>query len=938
MSETTSRNLTANEIFSYIEEKIASGENKEAAEICEQILISTPQKDPYFVKVLSLCYHNMGQNDKSANLLKQALHLYPNDLELHASYGYAIYLNGEHEEGKNHLRIALKHGSESVFVNDILSKYYYHRKEYLEAASFLSYVLERAPSKRVMENLGICYLKLQMFDKAEEIYDRFFKEYSKTRDTLINVYNAYIGSNEKVKALGVSKELVKDYPEDPYHYACLMFDSKDVCDWNLYKKTRKTFDSHYKYDRIKNISPFAHLVSHDNPYDNYLCARSWNSTRSLGVPVKFDKFNVDEKAKKIRIGYLSRDFYDHATMHLISGVFRHHDRNKFEIYIYSYGPKFSDKYQSFLQNNSDSFQFMQHYNDEQIWEKIHEDGVNILIDLKGHTNSARISIMQTRIAPIQVQYLGFPGTSGSDNMDYIITDKIVSPIEHAGYYSEKLAYMPDSYQANDNLQEIADPHSRSDYNLPEDAFVFASFNQNYKIEPQIFDIWCELLKEVEGSVLWLASSNELSKKNLKKEAKKRGIKTNRLFFYEGIKKDHHLSRIKLADLCLDTNIVNGHTSTSDCLWAGVPVVSFLGNHFASRVASSLLNAIGLPELIGKDKSEYKSIALDIAKNPNKLKLLKEKLNLNKNIKPLYNSELFTKNLELTYTEMWERYKKGKKPSCLHFAEENKVEECFDAEEYSNKSLIYASWCTVVKNWGDSINPVIIEKIANKKVMCIYQNETSERDFYLCTGSILGLANKHATVWGAGYISDSDKVADTPKKICAVRGPLTRDRLIEQGIDCPEIYGDPALLYPRYYNPRIEKKYKLGIIPHYIDQDHKWLQKEREDVLIIDIKTEDINGLVDLVKSCDYIASSSLHGLIVADSYGIPSTWLRFSEKIIGGDFKFLDYFASVGRKDKTPLYMSEDTNLEEIQEKFYDYSINIDLDALLDACPFADKI
>lgn len=241
------------------------------------------------------------------------------------------------------------------------------------------------------------------------------------------------------------------------------------------------------------------------------------------------------------------------------------------------------------------------------------------------------------------------------------------------------------------------------------------------------------------------------------------------------------------------------------------------------------------------------------------------------------------------------------------------------------------------NWGDVLNPILIQNISGKEPVFVDEIINLKNEpVYSVVGSILGLhANKNLIVWGSGFISSSSQFKEIPRKICAVRGPLTRDSIIKQNIECPEIYGDPALLYPLFYKPVVNKKYQLGIIPHYIDQKNSILNnfKDNPEVLIIDI-TAGINEVVDNICMCERIASSSLHGVIVADAYRIPSIWIEFSNKVLGSGFKFFDYFMSVGRKNEKSLSMTENTRLKDIYNQYHEYKINIDLISLIESCPF----
>jgi protein O-GlcNAc transferase len=285
-------------------------------------------------------------------------------------------------------------------------------------------------------------------------------------------------------------------------------------------------------------------------------------------------------------------------------------------------------------------------------EKIFEDKVDILVDLAGHTEGNRMEICSCRPAPLQVRYLGMPGTTGADYFDYIITDPIVLPEEHTAFYSEKFIYLPHCYQINSTRSAFSDySFSRKNLGLPENDFVFCSFNTNYKLDPVMFDVWMKILKRVPGGVLWLLKGKETVERNLRPEAEIRDVDPNRLVFAEKLPKDEHLARLRYADLALDTRIVNGAITTSDALWSGVPVLSMQGSHFASRMSSSILSAIGLPEMVANCLDQYESLAVGLADNSRKLKRLREKLANNRKTEPLFDTTQFVKHLENAYEEM-----------------------------------------------------------------------------------------------------------------------------------------------------------------------------------------------------------------------------------------------------------------------------------------------
>lgn len=406
----------------------------------------------------------------------------------------------------------------------------------------------------------------------------------------------------------------------------------------------------------------------DNPKINLQMAECHSKKIEKTVAASRLNFNFASRknpTKKLTIGYLCNNFNNHPTGHLICRLFEKHDRNKFNIIAYSHGGR-DEYYYPIIKAGCDSMVDITAMADQHAAQKIYADGVDILIDLKGHTPEARLGIFAHRPAPVQITYLGFPGTSGAKFFDYIITDKVVSPPHHKEYYSEQFFYMPDCYQINDSEQKISDKtFTRADMGLPENAFVFSSFNQCYKIDPVMFDVWCRILEKTPGSVLWLLDNNKAAVRNLKIQVSLRGIDQDRVIFAELFKnKAEHLARVKLADLALDTRICGGHTTSSDMLWAGVPVVTMLGKHFASRVCSSLLTAIGLPQLITNNLEEYENLCLKLASNPEALLSLKQILAENRLTKPLFDTEKFTHNLEKGYQEAWDRFvngDSGKKP-------------------------------------------------------------------------------------------------------------------------------------------------------------------------------------------------------------------------------------------------------------------------------------
>ncbi len=388
------------------------------------------------------------------------------------------------------------------------------------------------------------------------------------------------------------------------------------------------------------------------------CARTFVADRfpAAATPLwRGERYRHD----RIRVAYLSADFHEHATAHLIAGLFEMHDAARFELTAVSFGPETNDPMRERLRRAFPRFVDVRDRSDGDVAAMLRESEIDIAVDLKGFTANSRTGILALRPAPVQVNYLGYPGTMGAPYIDYIIADPHVIPPDHDIHYSEKVVRLPDAYQVNDATRRIAESApTRAEAGLPETGFVFCCFNGNYKITPEIFAVWMRLLDRVPGSVLWLLEGNPLASENLRGEAKRRGIAPDRLIFAPTLPADLHLARHRLADLFLDTRPVNAHTTASDALWAGLPLVTCVDDAFAGRVAASLLHAIGLPELVARDLEEYEAIAHRVATTPSLRGELRARLAQNRATHPLFDTDRYRRHLEAAYATMWERSQAG----------------------------------------------------------------------------------------------------------------------------------------------------------------------------------------------------------------------------------------------------------------------------------------
>ena len=409
-------------------------------------------------------------------------------------------------------------------------------------------------------------------------------------------------------------------------------------------------------------TPFALLSISSSEKLNSYASEIWAKYQSSPEYPTIN-FTKKEKHEKIRLGYFSADFHDHATTQLMAGLFESHDKNNFNLTAFSFGPDREDSNRQRLLKAFDQFVDVSKLTSSEIASMSRELGIDIAIDLKGYTEDGRPDIFNYRAAPIQVTYLGYPGPIGSKFIDYVLADKVVIPPENHQFYSEKVINLPYCYQVNDDNREALIPKfTKSEMGLPDNAFVFCCFNNSYKITPAVFAIWMKILQEVEGSVLWLLEDNKFASENLRKYATNYCVDPARIVYGKRLQHEDHLARHYCADLFLDTFPCNAHTTTSDALWMGLPVVTYLGTTFAGRVAASLLNAVGLEELVTTSDEDYQKMAIELAINSQKLASLKERLAINKFNKPLFNTNLSREKIEEAYLEMYSRYRQGLMPS------------------------------------------------------------------------------------------------------------------------------------------------------------------------------------------------------------------------------------------------------------------------------------
>jgi len=635
------------------------------------------------------------KNFETANkLILQLLNLHKKNYTLKLLYARVLYLSGDDKKSKSILT-KLKNDSSSYEINFNLGLIYFNELNYTKAVNEFNIALkknehldqikiylaisygelknyknaivvlkniskEKQNSYEVNFNLGLMHEKAGLNLIALEFYckciviDKNRKEayvnkgYTETKigdylnaiqslTAAINLdpLNVISVCNLKLKGQCVSLErhlgfwqnystIESDLQTKSFDKNSIKFEPRDLLTWNA---NNETILSNAKFHSMQEI----------------------NIKTSLNIK-KFDKYNH----QKIRLGYFSSDFREHPVSFSIAHMIELHDRNLFEVHAFSFNIcAENDTMRPRLQKAFDHWHDVQDMSDLEVTTLAHSLEIDIAINLNGHTLGARNGIFAHRAAPIQINYLGYPGTMGAEYMDYILADRIVIPEESQKYYSEKVIYLPDCYHVTDSTRYIPDRTvTRADYGLPEDSFIYACFNASYKITPEVFESWMRILKAVDGSVLCLIADSEMGKRNLKKEANKRGIKKERLIFINRMNYERYLNLYSITNLFLDTYNYNAGTTASDALWCGLPILTMKGESFASSMASSLLNAIGIKEeLITYNSKDYEEKAINLAKNPEKLEQLKKIIIQNRKTSPLFDTNKFTKNLEKTYLKI-----------------------------------------------------------------------------------------------------------------------------------------------------------------------------------------------------------------------------------------------------------------------------------------------
>ena len=471
------------------------------------------------------------------------------------------------------------------------------------------------------------------------------------------------------RRLGLYKKALADYAaakrnnaSTPYLDGYIVQTRAQACDWSRPNDEKALFERIGRGERASD--PFGLLSLCDSERDHACCAKAWVADKFRSVPLGV--VHATKSDGRIRVAYLSPDFRNHAVASVLARLIEIHDRQQFRVIGVAFGPKTDDELRRRLSGAFDTFLDITGVSDQEAGRRLVTEGVDIAVDLAGHTEHARTGLLALRPAPLQVSYLGYPGTMGASFIDYLFADRWVLPEANRPFYSEKIAYLPDTYQVNGDWAPVLAPTlSRRDVGLPEKGFVFCCFNNTRKIRPHVFDVWMRILKSTGQSVLWLVGDSPESADNLRREAVQRGVAAQRLIFAPRVGASDYLARFTLAGLFLDTLPYNGHATASDALRAGLPVLTCAGSTFAGRVAASLLQAVGLPDLITPSLPDYEALAIRLAEDPDQLARVRTTLTANLATHPLFDTDRFRRHIEAAYLEMHRRQVVGEPPADFH---------------------------------------------------------------------------------------------------------------------------------------------------------------------------------------------------------------------------------------------------------------------------------
>lgn len=671
------------------------GQLERAGQLYEQARRLRPEdfRAPYLLGVIALA---QGGALRAAELIGDAVRLNPQSAQAHADLGTALRRLGRCEA-------AIASYDRSITLQPHSAAAHYGRGEALfdlqrhqDALAEFAQTIALAPAAAAFNAHGNALFRLQRYREALDSYDkavavrpgyadahnnrgnvlRRLKQYPLARaayDRALALDPGYGGCHHNrgdlFKEMRMYPQALADF-DRALELKCavrelpgLRLSAKmHMCDWRDLDVEVSALTAQIESGEAAG-NPFTVMALTDSPSLQRRAAELWVREHVPATPAA--RPMIVPAHQELRVGYFSADLHNHATSHLMAGLFELHNRSAVRPIVFSYGPDSRDYMRRRLEAACQEFIDVRDMSDAEVARTAREREIDIAVDLKGFTQDGRLGIFAERVAPLQVSYLGYPGTTGAPYIDYLIADRTVVPETEREHYSEKIIFMPHSYQVNDAKRPIADKlFARQDLGLPADAFVFCCFNNNFKITPGTFDCWMRILQRVEGSVLWLFEDNDAAAHNLRAEAVRRDVGAERLVFAPRMMPPEHLARQRAADLFLDTLPCNAHTTASDALWAGLPLITCPGNAFAARVAASLLSAHGLPELITRTMADYEALAVGLAADRARLARIRHMLAAKRITAPLFDTRLYTRHLESALAAVHARRRAGLPPEDL----------------------------------------------------------------------------------------------------------------------------------------------------------------------------------------------------------------------------------------------------------------------------------
>jgi predicted O-linked N-acetylglucosamine transferase (SPINDLY family) len=644
-----------------------AGKWDEAADVFRRILASDPGHADA-LHAFGVLHAQRGDHETAIALIGRAIALAPENAIAHYNHGKAQRDAGRHDEALTSYdrAVALMPKNVDAWSNrgTILQELGRPREAIESFDRALAIHPSHIPS---LHNRANALNDLKLRQEAIAGYDRVLSLEPNNTFALNGRAGVLRDLSRFDEALSDYNRVFALHPDFPYIKGWRLHANMHICNWATLGADTQEIGRDIDAGRLA-ATPYVLIAADLSEARQLKAAQTFCRDR---YPARAEPLWIGQAYRhdKIRIGYMSAEFHEQATAHLTADLYECHDRSAFELHAFAIGKNDGSPMRKRLESAFDVFSDVSQWSDRRVAEAIRRAEIDILIDLNGYFGGERTRVFAQRPAPVQVNYLGYPATMGAAYIDYIVADKIVIPEDRRGDYTEKVVYLPHAYQPNDRKKQVSERSlTRRDCGLPEAGFVFCCFNNSFKLTPDVFDIWMRLLRRTEGSVLWLYEGNAAAKRNLLREAQARGITANRLVFAPFVPHPEHLARIGLGDLFLDTRPCNAHTTASDALWCGVPVLTCLGSAFAGRVAASLVRSAGLPELVVHSLEDYEALAERLAGDPAMLGALKRRLAETRDTMALFDTPRYTRSLEAAYRTMWLRTRRGEAPASFTVGE------------------------------------------------------------------------------------------------------------------------------------------------------------------------------------------------------------------------------------------------------------------------------